>query len=74
MLVERKVAGDWQTIASDSDWNTTVRWRADKKSLVAELSWTLPEGVAAGEYRISHLGYDPAGNQFRGISDPIKIK
>ena len=74
MLVERKVAGDWQTIASDSDWNTTVRWRADKKSLVAELSWTLPEGVTAGEYRISHLGYDPAGNQFRGISDPIKIK
>ena len=74
MLVERKVAGDWQTIASDSDWNTTVRWRADKKSLVAELSWTLPEGVAAGEYRISHLGYDPAGNQFRGISDPIKIE
>lgn len=74
MLVERKVAGDWQTIASDSDWNTTVRWRAYKKSLVAELSWTLPEGVTAGEYRISHLGYDPAGNQFRGISDPIKIK
>lgn len=74
MLVERKVAGDWQTIASESDWNTTVRWRADKKSLVAELSWTLPEGVTAGEYRISHLGYDPAGNQFRGISDPIKIK
>lgn len=74
LLVEQKINGDWQTIATDNDWNTQVRWRVKRKSFIATISWTISTGIPAGEYRISHQGFDPQGNTFKGISPSIKIR
>lgn len=74
MLVERKADGGWKVVATDSDWSTVVRWRTVKKSLVAELHWTVPSTITSGEYRISHRGYDPQGQAFEGTSATISIR
>ena len=70
----RKTKEGWKTIATDGDWNTTVRWRFEGDSMVATLSWHIPTDIDAGEYRVIHLGYDPEGIEFRGVSRPINIK
>ena len=66
MLVEIKTPTGWQTVVSDSDWDTTVRWRQKRGSFIAKLSWHMPlTDVAAGEYRITHQGQDALGNVFQ---------
>jgi len=74
MLVERKTLEGWQTIATDGDWSTTVRWRAENESIVAKLSWETPAMIEIGAYRLTHLGHDQDGAVFRGISSTIKIR
>ena len=73
MQVESKTSTGWQTIATDSDWQTTVRWREEGGSFVAKLSWKTPTNMQAGEYRITHLGHDPQGDVFSGVSRKIQI-
>jgi hypothetical protein len=73
MLVEIKTPTGWQTVVSDSDWNTTVRWRKKRGSFIAKLSWYMPLTTEAGEYRLTHQGQDAEGNVFRGISGNIQI-
>jgi neutral ceramidase len=68
MLVERKATAGWQSVVDDSDWSTRVRWRTEGSIPVAQLSWDIPAGTPAGEYRITHLGYDSAGERYRGES------
>jgi len=53
MLVEIKTSTGWQTIATDSDRATTVRWRKEGKSFIVELSWQTTVNLKAGEYRRS---------------------
>ena len=74
MLVERKTLAGWQTIATDGDWNTTVRWRTEHESIIAKLSWETPVKIEAGQYRVTHLGHDQYGAVFRGIPREIQIK
>ena len=74
LLVESKTSTGWQAIASDSDWDTTIRWRKKRGSFVAKLSWRIPQGTAAGDYRITHLGQDTLGHAFTGVSDTLQIK
>jgi neutral ceramidase len=74
LQVEYKTKEGWKTIATDGDWNTTVRWRAEGDSMVATLRWLTPKNIDAGEYRLMHLGYDPQGIEFQGISRLINIK
>ena len=74
MLVERKTPAGWQTIATDGDWNTRVRWRAEDESIIAKLSWETSAKIEAGAYRLTHLGHDQLGDAFRGISLEINIK
>ena len=73
MLVEIKTPTGWQTVVSDSDWNTTVKWRKKRGSFIAKLSWHMPLTTEAGEYRLTHQGQDALGNVFRGISGNIQI-
>ena len=73
MLVEIKTPTGWQTVASDNDWDTTVRWRKKRGSFIAKLSWHTPVDVAAGAYRITHQGQDELDNVFTGVSDKIQI-
>ena len=73
LLVERKTATGWEVVANDGDWNTRVRWRSEDDAYVAELSWEVPLDATAGDYRISHIGYDKGGKSFSGVSDVIRI-
>jgi len=74
LLVEIKTSTGWQPVASDSDWDTTIKWRKKRGSFVARLSWHTAVDVAAGDYRITHLGQDTLGGAFTGVSDTIQIK
>jgi neutral ceramidase len=74
MQVESKTSTGWQTIATDSDWQTTVRWREEGGSFVAKLSWKTPTNMQAGEYRLTHQGYDSQGALFTGVSGIVQIK
>jgi neutral ceramidase len=73
MLVERHTASGWQQVASDGDWNTRVRWRAENDGLVAQLSWQIPAAAKTGQYRLVHLGRDPLGTAYRGVSEDVRI-
>ncbi|GAB5452465.1 MAG: ceramidase CerN [Halioglobus sp.] len=61
LAVESETPSGWQSIRSDGNWDTRVRWRGVSGSMVAQLSWTIPAGTAPGNYRISHFGYAPDG-------------
>ena len=74
LLVERRNAAGWQPVVADGDWSTRVHWRAKGDVYIAELSWDIPEDTRAGEYRISHSGYDPDGGIFNGISEIFLIE
>jgi neutral ceramidase len=74
MSVEHNTTGSWQALVNDGDWDTTVRWRAEGKALVATLKWKIPLNIDAGEYRLIHLGLDPQGLKFSGASRSIQVK
>ena len=74
LQVEYKTKEGWKTIATDGDWNTTVRWRSEDDSMVATLSWHIPTDIKAVTYRVMHFGYDPKGIEFLGISRLINLK
>ena len=74
MTVERKTAENWQALVNDGDWDTTVRWRTEGEALVATLKWQIPLNLKAGEYRLVHLGLDPLGIEFNGVSRIILVK
>ncbi len=57
--VQRWDGGAWQTVATDSDWNTIYRWvRVDPVwgTSKAAISWDIPATAPAGQYRIRHYG------------------
>ena len=66
LLVEQKTPAGWRVVADDGDWSTRVHWRFEDDAYVAQLSWAIPLGAPAGDYRITHYGIDGAGNAFRG--------
>ncbi len=56
--VQRKIgAGQWQTVATDADWNTTFEWREAQQFGAATIKWIIPGGTTPGTYRILHRGY-----------------
>lgn len=57
MAVQYNDGTDWQTIATDNDWNTTNQWqRVLAAQSKAKLTWDIPQDAAAGEYRFYHRG------------------
>lgn len=69
LLLERKMPSGWQAVSDDGDWSTRVRWRRDGDAYIAQLSWEAPSNAPAGEYRLTHMGYDNQGAAFRGVSN-----
>ena len=58
--VEQRSGDGWRTVADDTDWSTTVRWRReDDGEWVAAVSWHVPP-AAAGEHRITWVDRDGA--------------
>lgn len=59
LKVQKKVEGEWVTVANDWDWETVFRWK--RRSVVAgtslaKIEWTIPENAEPGIYRIVHQG------------------
>ncbi|UUY08872.1 neutral/alkaline ceramidase [Pseudomonas sp. J452] len=80
--VQRKVAGNWQTVARDNDWSTEYHWlRKDGfwGTSQATLRWTIPQGTAPGEYRLKHYGDSKALgsgdiSSFSGVSRSFLVQ
>ncbi|HEV7625028.1 MAG TPA: neutral/alkaline non-lysosomal ceramidase N-terminal domain-containing protein, partial [Streptomyces sp.] len=57
LRVEHREGDQWRTVADDGDWSTTFRWeRYGVAASKVTLTWDVPEGSAAGEYRLSYEG------------------
>jgi neutral ceramidase len=60
--VQRREGGEWVRVADDGDWSTTFRWqragrRGPKRAeSTATITWHIPDGTLAGDYRIVHHG------------------
>jgi len=76
--IERQVNDRWQPVLSDGAWSTIIRWKEQGESLVAQVSWTVPETMSSGSYRITHLGNyrltTAEFTQFEAVSPVFKVE
>jgi neutral ceramidase len=55
--VQRQNGSTWQTVATDSEWQTLYRWKREYLGVsTAQITWTIPADAATGTYRIVHHG------------------
>jgi neutral ceramidase len=55
--VQRQSGTAWNTVATDSDWQTIYHWKREYLSVsTAQITWTIPATAATGTYRIVHHG------------------
>ncbi len=76
--VEHQTGGGWSTVADDSDWSTTFRWRrAGRRGSAITVTWAIPEDTAAGQYRLRYDGdaRDRNGriSAFSGVTESFEI-
>lgn len=64
LAVERRAAdGSWHRVADDADPSTTFAWeRVGVAQSHITITWTIPEGERAGEYRIRYFGTAKSGD------------
>jgi len=55
--IQQLVAGKWQTIRNDNDWDTEYHWRRESiaQSHIT-IVWRIPSSAQPGQYRIVHYG------------------
>ncbi|AZG43941.1 neutral/alkaline ceramidase [Gordonia insulae] len=77
--VQRRVGIGWTTVATDNDWETTLRWRrpaGDTAASVIRIEWSIPDGTS-GRFRIRYHGdhRDGAGTvrSFTGTSNTFGV-
>lgn len=78
LRVQRFVSGAWQTIATDADPSTRIRWRRARRSLVAEIEWHPQDAdfSTPGSYRLLHHGHFKDGtgiHRFEGTSRSFEL-
>ena len=57
LAVEQKIKGQWVTVATDNDWDTTYRWqRYGIAASIITIEWRIPTEQIPGTYRIEHFG------------------
>ncbi|WP_046317987.1 neutral/alkaline ceramidase [Mycobacterium sp. UM_Kg1] len=76
--VQRQTPDGWDTVADDSDWSTTFRWRrTGRRGSAITVTWTIPEDVDGGRYRLRYDGdardADGQITAFTGVTDPFDI-
>lgn len=55
--VQKMENGQWQTIRTDSDWDTEYHWaRSGVASSLVTISWRIPKDAKPGKYRLVHHG------------------
>jgi len=73
LSVERNPGNGWQTVATEANWSTRIRWREHETAYIARISWRIPDAAAQGEYRITHAGFGPNGKSFSGTSQTFRL-
>ncbi|MBF0351681.1 MAG: neutral/alkaline non-lysosomal ceramidase N-terminal domain-containing protein [SAR324 cluster bacterium] len=76
VLVERQHQGRWECVAVDSDWDTRVRWFQQKKDLIAEIIWNIPDETIPGIYRVVYQGSQRTFRDFvpyQGVSRTFRV-
>jgi neutral ceramidase len=76
--VQRGEGPRWHTIADDGDWETRFLWsREDTQGSEVTILWDIPDGTAAGTYRIRYSGEARAASgalhAFSGISPAFAV-
>jgi len=76
--VEHHTDAGWSTVADDSDWSTTFRWRrTGRRGSTITVTWAIPENTAAGRYRLRYDGdardRDGRISAFTGATEPFEI-
>ncbi|MFI1917340.1 neutral/alkaline ceramidase [Nocardia sp. NPDC020380] len=78
--VQQAAGGDWKRLYDDNDWCTELHWsRPDGQpaASIVRIQWTVPDGAAAGRYRIQYTGdsRDAGGTltRFTGTSGEFTI-
>ncbi|NUS44877.1 MAG: neutral/alkaline ceramidase [Mycobacteriaceae bacterium] len=76
--IQRHVGGRWRREFDDNDWCTEFGWaRVGASGSRVRVSWTVPQGVPLGRYRIHYLGdsKDAAGRvtPFTGTSGEFAV-
>ena len=81
VTIQRKQEDTWESVATDNDWATRVRWTAAEdspKMLTLEVSWHTSNNTAEGEYRIVHQGFVRAAGgsvePYEGASRTFRIR
>jgi neutral ceramidase len=81
--IEKKLGSAWVQVASDDEPNASVKWKRENPICFncsrLSVSWRLPAGQGAGEYRIVHEGQwlgGPAGGPeaYRSESRPFLVR
>jgi len=67
--VEQRSGEQWQRVADDGDWSTTVTWHTDGTAWAAELAWRVPPDMT-GEFRLRYLDETTAGFTVKAASAP----
>lgn len=76
LSVQRLVSGRWQTVATDDDPTTRIRWRRAGGFMVAEVEWQGQDPTPPGVYRLLHHGHfkDATGiHPYLGISQSFDL-
>jgi|JI10StandDraft_1071094.scaffolds.fasta_scaffold466113_2 hypothetical protein len=71
------ISGDHKGYASlqmERQQGATYQSADDFVAAFAQLNWEAPLDTPAGDYRLTHFGYDNIGNAFSGVSQVIQIK
>ncbi|TQC46463.1 alkaline ceramidase [Rhodococcus sp. WS4] len=76
--IQRRSGDHWTRHADDGDWSTKYRWtRTEPHQSVARITWDIPDGTPAGQYRVQHYGdsRDAAGaiTAFTGTSNEFEV-
>lgn len=74
LRVEKANGQQWQLVADDSDWSTTVRWKNEGDYPVAVLRWVVAADNPKGRYRFVHEGLDNEGRSFASPSNEFEVK
>ncbi|SNV18145.1 Neutral ceramidase precursor [Dermatophilus congolensis] len=57
LQVQRQEGGQWKTVRTDRDWDTTYAWKREGVAFSrATVQWRIPKGTPAGTYRLVQTG------------------
>jgi len=82
LSVEHQLAGKWETVYTDSDWETRCQWqpsRSPQQPCHINITWDIPSDVEPGDYRIVHHGRyrleaESEPRLFQSVTAPFRVE